>query len=119
MLVLCAHRVQCQKLGQRPPIDVTVEDLDPLTNYQLRLSLWLTSVALTISADYEEEHTRQLVSPTGPVTPSLQLEENYSKCRNNKCRSLQLPRALEVCNKVAISCWLCSREQRAGGGLAR
>lgn len=53
-------RIQCQKLCQRPPVDVTIEDLDPLTNYQLRLSLWLTSVALTINADMEAEDTRQL-----------------------------------------------------------
>ncbi|XP_034243107.1 general transcription factor 3C polypeptide 4-like [Thrips palmi] len=63
-------RIQCQKMGQRPPMDVSIEDLDPLTNYQLRLSLWLASVALTISADMEAEHTRQLVSRScSPESP--------------------------------------------------
>lgn len=53
-------RIQCQRQGLRPPIDAAVERLDPLTNYQLRLSLWLTSIALTINNDMEEDQTRRL-----------------------------------------------------------
>lgn len=53
-------RIQCQRLGQPPPIAVAVKDLDPLTDYQLRLSLWLSAVAISVGADGESEHTRQL-----------------------------------------------------------
>ncbi|KAK3913173.1 General transcription factor 3C polypeptide 4 [Frankliniella fusca] len=53
-------RVQCQKHGLQPPVDVTEENLDQRSNYQLRLSLWLSTVALTISNELEADITRRL-----------------------------------------------------------